>query len=172
MYTRIIILLIALPFVAHALPDNLPEGWRFPTQTEIDLVPMRSWSETKFLWASGDFNADGKIDTAHLIKDTKSLGEGFAVYLSTPSGFKWEIVKFYEYRSPPSGPRLTMGLSIVKPGEYKTACAKGYWECKEGEPEVLILETEGLSHFLFESASSIWFWNADAKKFKQVWISD
>ena len=35
---------------------------------------------------------------------------------------------------------LCMGIDIVKPGKYKTACGKGYYECEKGEPEVLKLK--------------------------------
>ncbi|MCP4237812.1 MAG: hypothetical protein GY770_30300 [Aestuariibacter sp.] len=168
----IFILLVALSIGAQASSEELPNGWRFPTQAEIDIVPMRRWSETKFLIASADFNSDGEIDTARIIKDEDNIGEGFAVYLSGLDGFEWKIVKFYEYRSQQTAPMLRMGLSIVEPGNYKTACGKGYWDCKDGEPEELALETNGLSHFLFESASSIWFWDKKSLKFVQVWISD
>ena len=145
---------------------------RSPAQTEIDAVPRRSWSETKFLRVDGDFNSDGKLDFAQLIKNEKIDGEGFAVYISTPSGYEWHVVQQFEYKNPSSKPTLRMGVAIAEPGNYKTACGKGYWECKDGEPEFLTLNRIGVAYFLFESASSIWYWDDTKGEFIQIWISD
>lgn len=161
-----------LPVMLHASSDTLPTGWRLPTQAEIDAVPMRSWSETKFLRLDGDFNSDGRQDIVQLVKSEEIDGEGFAVRLSTSLGYEWQIVRHFEYKKPSSKPTLRMGLSTVEPGNYKTACGKGYWECKEGEPKVLNLESIGIAYFLFESASSIWYWDNLNEKFIQVWIRD
>ena len=30
-----------------------------------------------------------------------------------------------------------VGIAKVKPGQYETACGKGYWECGKDEPETL-----------------------------------
>lgn len=166
------ILVLLFPMMLEASSDTLPTGWRLPTQTEIEAVPIRSWSETKFLRLDGDFNSDGKPDVAQLVKSEEIEGEGFAVRLSTPSGYEWRIVRHFEYKNPSSKPTLRMGLSIAEPGDYKTACGKGYWECKEGEPEILELKSVGIAYFLFESASSIWYWDNLKEEFTQVWISD
>ena len=133
---------------------------------------MRSRSETKFLRVEGDFNSDGKQDSAQLVKSERIDGEGFAVHISTPTGYEWQIVRHFEYKKPSSKPTLRMGISIAEPGNYKTACAKGYWKCKEGEPKILNLKSIGIAYFLFESASSIWYWDNSKGKFTQVWISD
>ena len=167
-----LIFLLIFPFSVLATSITLPEGWRLPTQAEIDAVTMRSWSETKFLRVDGDFNSDGKLDYAQLIKNEMVDGEGFAVHLSTPAGYEWQVVQQFEYQNSPSKPSLYMGLSIANPGSYKTACGKGYWECKEGEPEILELNKIGVAYFMFESASSLWYWDDSMMKFVQVWISD
>ncbi len=152
--------------------ETLPNGWRLPTPGEVDVVPMRNWDESKFLKVEGDFNSDGISDIAQLVKSDVFEGEGFAVLLSSESGHQWQIVDSFEYKYTSTKPMLKMGLSLVKPGEYRTACGKGYWECNKGEPEVLELKSIGLAYFLFESASSIWFWDQKTEHFVQVWISD
>jgi len=167
-----LLLLLTIPITVLASPDPLPDGWRLPTQAEINAVPMRSWSETKFLRVDGDFNSDGKLDFAQLVKSENSDGEGFAVYLSNPTGYEWQVVQNFMYKKRPSNPTLYMGLDIAEPGSYKTACGKGYWACKEGEPEILVLNNLGVAYFKFESASSIWYWDNSKDKFKQIWISD
>lgn len=42
----------------------------------------------------------------------------------------------------------------MDPGSCQTACGKEYFECKEGEPEVIELVYPGISYFLEESANS------------------
>ncbi len=60
------------------------------------------------------------------------------------------------------------GISLVRPGQYETACGKGYWECGPGEPEVLKLRRPAVEFFKFESASSIFFWDVKTNGFHQV----
>ncbi len=165
-------LLLMLPISALASQSALPENWRFPTEAEIDAVPMRQWSETKFLRVDADFNADGIQDYAHLVKSTKFDGEGFAVYLSGTTGHAWRIIDSFEYDKSSSDPRMFMGISKAKPGQYKTACGKGYWECSDDEPAILNLKNDGVAYFWFESASSIWYWNTSRNDFTRIGISD
>ncbi len=165
-------ILLFLSFSAVASPTSLPAGCRLPTTTDIEAVPMRQWSDTNFLRVDADFNVDGTMDYAHLVKSTTYSGEGFAVYLSNQSGHAWTIIDSYEYDKSSPKQSLFMGISKANPGSYKTACGKGYWKCKEGEPEILELEHDGIAYFLFESASSIWFWDHSKNKFRQIGISD
>jgi hypothetical protein len=64
------------------------------------------------------------------------------------------------------------GIELAKPGTYATACGKGYWDCKKGEPEELRLERAGIDFFKYESANSYFVWNAGKKKFDRIWMSD
>ena len=74
----------------------------------------------------------------------------------------------YSRKEPPQW----YGVGLVKPGTYPTACGKGYWECKRGEPETLSLKIDSIEYYHFESSSSIFWWDAKAHKFQQTWISD
>jgi hypothetical protein len=65
-----------------------------------------------------------------------------------------------------------MGVAVAPPGDYVTACGKGHWECKPGEPEVLHLDLPGINYYQFESANSIFWWDAKSKLFNRTWISD
>ena len=65
-----------------------------------------------------------------------------------------------------------MGIEVVRPGTYKTACGKGYWKCKKGEAHELKLHRAGIDFFRFESANSYFIWHAGKKKFERTWISD
>jgi hypothetical protein len=65
-----------------------------------------------------------------------------------------------------------MGIAELKIGSYKTACAKGYWKCKKGEPELLQISQSGISYFQSESAESVYYWSPSDKSFQRVWLSD
>jgi hypothetical protein len=65
-----------------------------------------------------------------------------------------------------------MGISVEAPGVKKTACGKGYWNCKTGEPSELNLKQPAISFFRFESSGSIVYWDKTKRQFLQVWTSD
>ena len=64
------------------------------------------------------------------------------------------------------------GIETVLPGQYKTACGKGYWACEPGEPAILTLTAPAILFQRFESSSSIFWWNAGSGRFTRTWISD
>ena len=64
------------------------------------------------------------------------------------------------------------GIEKIEPGNYKTACGKGYWECSPNEPELLSLNHAGFRFFKFESASTIWYWDELNHRFNEVAESD
>jgi hypothetical protein len=65
-----------------------------------------------------------------------------------------------------------MGIKSAKSGKYKTACGKGYWDCKKGEPAELNLRMPAMDLFQYESANSFFVWDSKIKKFKRIWMSD
>ena len=65
-----------------------------------------------------------------------------------------------------------MRVAVSPPGDYVTACAKGYWKCEPGEAEVVHLDLPGINYYQFEGTNSIFWWDAKAKLFKRTWISD
>jgi hypothetical protein len=68
--------------------------------------------------------------------------------------------------------RLLMGVSLVPPGTYKTACGKGYGRCGPDEPREVVLKHPGIDYFRFESANSFIFWDEASRQLRRVWISD
>lgn len=63
-------------------------------------------------------------------------------------------------------------LDLRQPGEIQTACGKGYWDCKEGEPSVLHLKSGALNVIHCESSDSVLLWNSVSQSFSEVWLSD
>ena len=175
MYWVSIILLCLLLATSSFAKDNvaLPEGWRYPTIEELSDELLRKDSPTKFIKAIADFNGDGISDEAYLLKSTKSSGEGLLVRLSDKQkGFRWLVLDTTDWEKAYPKVNLSMGIDIVKPGQYKTACGKGYFECKKDEPEVLKLTRPAIDYFRFESANSFFFWDCKTNSFNRVWISD
>jgi hypothetical protein len=151
---------------------TLPEGWRFPTEKELSYVSRKD-SPTKHARAIADFNGDGINDEASLLKSTKFSGEGLFVRLSNKaSGFRWIELDVIDWGKQYPNVDLSMGVDIAKPGEYKTACGKGYFECNDDEPKVLKLRWPAIDYFRFESANSFFLWDEKTAKFKRIWMSD
>lgn len=151
---------------------TLLEGWRFPTEKELFYVSRKD-SPTKYTRAIADLNGDGINDEAFLLKSTKFSGEGLFVRLSDKeSGFRWIELDVIDWGKQYPNVDLSMGVDIVKPGEYKTACGKGYFECNEGEPKVLKFQRPAIDYFRFESANSFFVWDEKRAKFKRIWMSD
>ncbi len=149
---------------------SLPEGWRFPTENELTYMSRKD-SPTRYSKAVADFNGDGINDEAFLLKSTKFSGEGLFVRLSDKQkGFKWIELDVIDWGKEYPKVDLSMGVDIAEPGDYKTACGKGYFECNKGEPEVLKLQRPAIDYFRFESANSFFVWDEKAKLFKRIWM--
>ncbi len=71
----------------------------------------------------GDFNGDQKTDDAWMLLQKDNRGWGLFVFLAQ-SGGPYQVIKVEENDmdlSPQS-----MGIELIEPGQYKTACGKGY----------------------------------------------
>ena len=123
------------------------------TKTRLRLKQLSS-----LILRVADFNGDGIDDEAYLVKSTKFSGEGLFVCLSDKQkGYRWLTLATIDWGEKYPNVNLSMGVDIVNPGEYKTACGKGYYECEKGEPKVLKLNRPAINYSKFESANSFFF---------------
>src|SRR2546428_2515981 len=108
---------------------NLPEGWRAPKAQELALTDntWRNSSREKYLVVRADFDGDGKEDQAQLLVNADGTTYGLFILLGSGSAV------VLDYRDVSS--LTTMGIDKLSPGTHKTACGKGYGDCKAGEPE-------------------------------------
>lgn len=67
---------------------------------------------------------------------------------------------------------VSLGVSLVSPGRYDTACGKGYWDCGPDEPAVLTLDAPAVRLFTNEGAESFFIWKTAEQAFQQIWMSD
>jgi hypothetical protein len=165
------LLLLAGLFGALATQTSTraPTGYRFPVETDYsgDWKEFRAKLPTPFV-VRADFNGDGLIDEAWLLPATSGQGWGLFAVLGSSNGTH----RFIRLEQDRESAIQRFGLSLVEPGQYETACGKGYWDCKRDEPEVLELKSPAFELAMFESASSIFWWDRRSGRFRRTWISD
>lgn len=162
------IFLLACNLPAAAEDLMLPSGWRMPTTSELS----DDW-RVKYLHrqavVEGDFNGDGITDQSMLLISERGYGLGLFAFLSQ-KGHTFKVYKLDEIKD--TSILQVMGIAKVSPGRYKTACGKGYWDCKKSEPSELSIKYDAIDFFKVESANSYFYWDKKRKFFKRIWISD
>ena len=106
----------------------------------------------------GDFDGDGVQDRALLLIDQHHRKMGFFVCLTTATGCDWHRLEVMDIAF-----LDVMGIAKVKPGEYETACGKGYRECGKNEPEKLKTRRDAVEFFKEDSASSVYLQSLNAQ---------
>lgn len=106
------------------------------------------------------------MDSAHIVRSTVHAGLALIVRLARSAGDEWAVL----YETPAESPYV--GINTAPAETHKTLCGKGYHECANGELPAITLAHEGIIFFMFESSSSIFYWDADKSAFIQFWTSD
>ncbi len=132
---------------------------------ERDAAEAQAAHPDRFLTAIGDFNGDGVQDRALLLVRGSKLG--VFVCLTTAQGCDWRRLEEMDLAF-----IGVMGIAAVRPGKYKTACGKGYWECEKDEPALLVLKHDAIEFFKDESASSYYVFDRQKNTFVAIAISD
>jgi hypothetical protein len=128
---------------------------------------------------SFDFNQDGMNDFVMLLYTVKKKKEErwegalythhdfiLATFVGVSGGkFKADTLEKLEGVMPSD-----FIIQMQPPGQYKTACGKGYWDCGSGEPEVVRLETPGVLFTKCEAYEVIYY--LEKNRFVPVFISD
>jgi len=111
------------------------------------------------------------LDIAMLLVSENRYGIGLFAFLGQKNG-EYKTYQLCEISGVMD--EIKMGIRLVKPGSYKTAYGKGYFDRErlEDEPDILVLEKDAIDFFEFESANSIFYWNYIKDKFVRVWMSD
>src|SRR5882762_4038903 len=137
---------------------SLPEGWRAPKAQELALVDntWRNSSREKYLVVRADFDGDDKedqaqLDQAQLLVNADGTTYGLFILLGSGAAV---VLDSKDVNS-----LTTMGIDKLPPGTHKTACGKGYGNCKAGEPESVRLRNPGVLYFQTEGAKSVFFWS-------------
>ena len=158
-YTSILIVFLALT----ACAEDANQSWRFPV--ENDLTGGWTSSSGEPFHVQADFDGNGVTDDIWLV--IEKSGEGWRlIALMNGSSNAMQL------NASASGNAQWFGLREVAPGDLKTACGKGYWECSEDEPPTIHLPNPAVAFFKFESASTVYFWNDSNRTFESIAESD
>ena len=65
-----------------------------------------------------------------------------------------------------------IGIKKVFAGKYKTACGKGYWNCKKNELPEITINTDAIEYLKYESTSAYYIFNRSNNSFNKIWMSD
>ena len=148
--------------------NQFPPGWKIASIINYNSEDLSYSNNIAPSYLSEDFNGDGKIDNAFILINKRKNTFGLFVKL----GHMDSMIKLEEYKIDGSNYKINMGISVVKPGKYLTACGKGYWDCKPDElPEIEIIYSS-IDFFYYESANSYFYWDNKKNKFNRIWISD
>ena len=142
---------------------KMPQGWKVANPKKNTGCEQLSGD---LFVAKGDFDGDGKTDTAKLLAKSDGTGIGVWVWLSTQKD------AIFAGGSDQKDGHHSMGIETVKPGTYDTACGKGHWPCKGDEKPKIVLTDPAINFFTCESAARYLYWSPTDKKIKETWISD
>jgi hypothetical protein len=140
--------------------------WRDATDADLGSSSDRKWREetpSRFLSATGDFNGDGIPDLARLKVSRKGTGYALVVELSQKPGV-FETIKLAEF---PMADFPATGIKRVPPGDYPTACAKGY-DCADDEPKYVHPKHDAIDFFKRDSANRYYYWSDSKQAFVEV----
>jgi hypothetical protein len=145
-----------------------PPGWRFPNKWDVkgDWVTYKSP-----IHVEADFNGDGLRDNAWILLRTHDSGWGLFIFLGTKQGPP-QIIKLVDASN--GGPPQRYAISLAPPSRklWKTACGKGYFNCKPGEPEAIQIMKPSIEFCYIESSCSIYMWDAKKNAFSEYKMSD
>ncbi len=109
-------------------------------------------------WTDGFFNSDQQLDYAYILIHESTGKKSLVVLLSDTSGYR--VVRLEEDFDE------EMGLATQQPVKLS------YYPRADATPVVLDMKREGIAFFMFESASSVFVWDAATSSFKRYWTSD
>ena len=167
---NLIIVCLLIPICPLSAAGQLqpPSGYRFPTDADI----IDDWKESNApIQVDADFNGDGQEDHARILLRQYGPGWGIFVYLGRKD-------------QPPRLLRLSLskgealaqrhGIALAPPSstQWKTACGKGYFECKPGEPEQVRITLPSIEFCYIGSSCFLFMWNKKAGSFRKIQLSD
>lgn len=153
---------------------EVPYGYRLPTKSDI-TGDWKRFNAPNHLEA--DFNGDGIKDEAYLLpKKGSKLGYGVFVSLNKSkaaiqSGRDFQMFKLTG--SDDMQPQ-SFAIELAEPSDeiWKSACGKGYWECKTGEPSAFKINQPSIMFCYIESACTMYMWDSKKLTFKEIPFSD
>jgi hypothetical protein len=149
---------------------ELEHMWLRPDPADLQADAWRAASPTRFAELTADFDGDGKPDRAQLRVGPGGWKEGLFVQFSSHLPDMWQPLLSVVHDQ--QSPRLVMGIQLVSPGSYLTACGKGHGRCGVDEPREVTLQYPGIRYFQYETSASLVFWDEPRRQLRRVWTAD
>jgi hypothetical protein len=144
--------------------NRLPSNWRKPTSAEAKGA-WRNKSASRFLVVKGDFDGDGRDDLAELL--ISDSGRDFALFVRLSSQHDaWQSI--HGGRAPVGD----FGIRLVRPGKRDTLCGDDPSVCAPDAAKSLDLANSAIEFFTYGEASSIFYWDNTAKRFRAAPTGD
>lgn len=159
--------MIILVLTVTAQDPQIPDGWLSPIGSDYDL-PWRAESPSHYYSAAADLDGDEIMDHALILMSEDGMRFGLFIYLSDMS---YPEPFVFDAEQDPQN-LMFMCIEAVPPGEYLTACGKGYWECGEGESPEIELLNQGIDYYASEGANSFLIWDPGTETMLRIWMSD
>ncbi|WP_243440061.1 hypothetical protein [Fundidesulfovibrio soli] len=164
-----VLVLAGLSLAGCARPGmSPPQGWRAPNAMEA-ADHWRSANVGRYLEARGSFTGAGRNEVARILISDDGSTFGVFVFSAADSG-RNQIVTLFESKD--ANLVHSMGIETVGPGNYVTACGKGYWDCGKDESEHVVLAHDAIRLFKREGHSSLLYKDLNSEAFKRIWVSD
>ena len=157
-----------------ALADNqLPDGWKYPFQSKrSDANPARDDSLMAQPRVRADFDGDGTVDSALLLKSTEFTGQGLLVNLSSVPGDGWLVLDEINWGEQYPSVALVMNIGVRGAGTFKVDCERAEPECQPGEPMEITVDKPVLLYSRSADASSVFHWDEETRSFQRIWLSE
>jgi hypothetical protein len=140
-----------------------------PAASEVGADRLANAMGKGHLTVEADFTGDGQMDRAMLLVKRGGHRFGLFVFLSSRAGSP----KAYLLHEDNIELLQRIGIQLVKPGRYETACGKKYTDtCGNHNLPVIYLEHDAINYFQPESAESYFYWDDSTKRFDLAYISD
>jgi hypothetical protein len=167
---RVVLLIGIFTILAPSISAQVqpPPGWRFPQKNDI----KDDWEVYKFpVHIVADFNGDGFRDEAWILLRQADSGWGLFVFLGAKQRNP-HIIKLVDASEGTQPQRYSISLAGVSRKKWRTACGKGYFACKPGEPTEIEITLPSIEFCYTESSCSIFLWNLKANAFSKYQMSD
>ncbi len=168
----VMVLTTCICMLSSAMAESeLPAGYKAIVFSEKDPVEWRHEDKSMYLRVEADFNGDGVIDEARILRSEDDARIALFCFLKDKDG-NFTTFRLKEFDDPKFD--YSSGDKEEKAGNIPHGCWKGIWirDLNKGEPKSIELKNSAVNLFSNEGSSQYFYWDESIKDFKNVWISD
>lgn len=170
----LVVVSLSLSANGSAVADSgLPEGWRSPLSGE-PIATGESHATTARVHPSvrADFDGDGIVDTAVLLRSTVFSGQGLLVKLSSAEGDGWLVLDEVDWGEDYPSDAVSAHIAVGPPGTFHAACDSVDADCNVGQAREITTDTPVLVYSRSAGASSMFHWDSGAGAFRRTLLDD